>query len=162
MIWLIAILSLYTTVSHCANGILLVLYSGIFILILYSSAEKPKLMPLMDKTETVLNLSHVIFCNLLSGTPPIEFRWWKNGNLLRETKNLKFENKATFSLLKIGHLQRNDSGLYSCDAANRFGRDVTTNKLFILGMSLDSFCLFCSQIRKGFFSSFGSFGIFFI
>ena len=50
-----------------------------------------------------------MFCEVES-TPPVYFKWWKNGNVLNHS--------SSTIILKIN---RNDSGIYQCQAGNDAG-----------------------------------------
>ncbi|OTF78928.1 hypothetical protein BLA29_010339 [Euroglyphus maynei] len=87
------------------------------------------------ESESILNISHVILCNLLQGSQPVYFEWNKNGNIIdNHTTNWKIDSTDNFSMLTIPRLGQYDSAIYKCIARNSFGYDSTATKLRVQGL----------------------------
>lgn len=68
----------------------------------------------MNRSDSVL-----LRCSIDSNPSPYEIIWWKNQTqLLRQTQ---------LTDLRLERVERNDSGLYTCMAFNRFHNNITSN-----------------------------------
>lgn len=99
--------------------------------------KRPKLVDLPIESQSMLNISHVILCNLLQGTQPVHFEWTKNGQIIdpdhTKATNWKIDSTDNFSMLTIPRLDQYDSAIYKCIARNAYGYDSTTTKLRVQG-----------------------------
>lgn len=113
-------------------------------------ASKPKLLPLSgDTVELIENITYPITCVLISGSKPVVFEWFQNGNKLLEKSNLKIDNQAQVSILSLTNVRISDSGKYECRAKNPFGFDSIFTNILIKGLKINFFNYpFCSGVQN--------------
>ena len=89
-----------------------------------------------------------LFCNVLIGSKPLLFQWFKNGNQIPIANNKKessfsssvldgrfqIDTKAVFSQLMLHDLVATDSGNYSCIVSNEHGFDTQWSMLQVKGL----------------------------
>ncbi|GFY66508.1 titin [Trichonephila inaurata madagascariensis] len=83
--------------------------------------EAPVIQPFSLPEKIQIGKSLSLTCAVTSGTPPLDFKWYKNQNLL-STGNIKTLNKIGSSLM-IDPITENSGGNYSCVVSNSKGRD---------------------------------------
>lgn len=72
-------------------------------------------------------------CTAVSGTPPMEFRWFKNGQIIKSGQQYKMRTSSDYSILFIENVDRNTSGNYTCELVSASGTDQYTAVLDIKG-----------------------------
>ena len=97
-------------------------------------ADEPKLVSFQKSIELLENSTYVLTCNLFSGSKPIFFEWYKNGQKFSETNNVHVENTNHYSLLTMINLTAQDSGNYECRAKNVYGTSSTSTQFVIKGL----------------------------
>ncbi|GIY67333.1 titin [Caerostris darwini] len=85
-------------------------------------------MPVIEKFQFKENVKEDDFvsvvCLVKSGTQPITFIWYKNGNQLKMlNKGVSLENSPVISALILNSVTSEDDGNYTCTAKNSFGSD---------------------------------------
>ena len=60
---------------------------------------------------------------MASGSPPLVFRWTKDGQELLSDSRLNIRSDAEYSTVEIRKPQPDDRGNYTCFASNGFGSD---------------------------------------
>lgn len=91
---------------------------------------QPLVAPKMIKEQQKLKIS----CSLFSGSPPIAFDWLKNGEPIQPNERLSVKQTSDdISDLIFRRVQFDDSGSYSCRAANPAGRDQSSVKIQVRG-----------------------------
>lgn len=103
--------------------------------------EKPKLVPLMKSIDLFENNNYGFSCNILSGSAPFVFRWFKDNRPVNENVHRRIEVIDNFSMLTLKNLTENDSGTYRCQVNNAFGSDSSSTILNIKGFVFK--LLFC-------------------
>ncbi|KAH9397795.1 hypothetical protein TYRP_004122 [Tyrophagus putrescentiae] len=103
--------------------------------------QAPKLYQLPSQVELEERLSFTFTCNLISNSAGVRFSWSKDGTELTDDealphKSWRIESSKSFSSLTLTTLQRNDSGVYRCQATDNGGSDSTSTQLVIKGFWL--------------------------
>ncbi|GFU20638.1 down syndrome cell adhesion molecule-like protein 1 [Nephila pilipes] len=62
-------------------------------------------------------------CTIKSGDKPFEFQWMKDGEIVRETSNIRIQSVLDTSLLIIEAVTSESSGNYTCIVKNSYGSD---------------------------------------
>ncbi|GIY67330.1 titin [Caerostris darwini] len=100
-----------------SNGLSEALETTIAILVHETPVIQPFTLP--DKIQIGKSLS--LTCAVMSGKPPLTFKWYKNQKLL-QTENVMSPNKKVSSLT-IDPIIQSSGGNYSCTVSNSDGRD---------------------------------------
>uniref|UniRef100_A0A3B4B3J8 Uncharacterized protein n=1 Tax=Periophthalmus magnuspinnatus TaxID=409849 RepID=A0A3B4B3J8_9GOBI len=61
-----------------------------------------------------------------TGNPPPTYRWFKDGNELKKSKNVRIKNGQKNSRVQISRAKLEDSGNYTCVVENSLGKDNST------------------------------------
>lgn len=72
-------------------------------------------------------------CTIRSGDTPLEFQWLKDGQIIKESENLKIQYLMESSLLMISSVESKSSGNYTCIVKNTFGSDKFSAPLVVTG-----------------------------
>lgn len=110
----------------------------IFLLLITSgSARRPEVTQFSPLYMVEDKESYQITCNLVKGTKPILFEWFKNGRKLTSgsVTGLVIDNKPSSSSLTFQEFSTGSAGNYSCRTQNRDGSDQTFTILQIKGLS---------------------------
>ncbi|XP_013380746.1 inactive tyrosine-protein kinase transmembrane receptor ROR1 [Lingula anatina] len=69
----------------------------------------------------------------ISGSPVPRYTWFKDNVTIQESRHSRLNAKDTFwgSRLRINSVQESDSGVYSCEATNVFGRERASGMLLV-------------------------------
>jgi len=73
-------------------------------------------------------------CKLRGGKashPPPAFSWYKDGNLLKPSRDLTIKSKKKRSKLLLYSLSSSDAGQYSCQASNLVGSSESTSSVLV-------------------------------
>lgn len=89
----------------------------------------------LEKPESVSMLpgSKVHFNVGVSGTPPLNFRWFRNQKELSVSSDIFIIRDHTSSLLRLLVVKPSDSGLYACHINNDVGSASCQASLFVKG-----------------------------
>jgi hypothetical protein len=80
--------------------------------------------------ETTLRSTATLVCALGSGTQPVQFVWYKDG---QEAPLSLITNQPTSSTLVIPVVKSQDRGRYSCTIKSSFGEDTKSADLIVSG-----------------------------
>uniref|UniRef100_T1K1W5 Uncharacterized protein n=1 Tax=Tetranychus urticae TaxID=32264 RepID=T1K1W5_TETUR len=97
------------------------------------SIEGPKVAPFSSTVKPVIGSKTSFFCQSLSGTPPLQIFWIKDGNELRDSTETRIRNLEDSSVLHIDSIKSSHSGNYTCRISNRYGHDSYTAELIVEG-----------------------------
>ena len=98
--------------------------------------SKPKLIEMKHEFDLMEDTNlFPLQCYLQSGSKPVFFEWFKNGQKLFNSSKIKIDNFDSFSTLLLSELHRTDSGVYICGVKNAFGNDSTSTIINIKGFS---------------------------
>lgn len=76
----------------------------------------------------------VVLCAVIDGDAPFTFTWLKNGNKIREGKDLNVRSVDDFtSTLILTNLGPEHNGNYSCRVSNAAGSDEQSDTLNMRG-----------------------------
>ena len=70
-----------------------------------------------------------VTCSILSGEPPFQFEWLKNGIPFEKNERISIVTGEDGSLLTFRQLRIEDAANYTCIAKNREGMDAFTARL---------------------------------
>ena len=78
------------------------------------------------------------FCTANSGSVPLFFTWYKDGQAIPSQSNEIIINSLdeSQSNLKVKKVKANDSGNYTCSVRNAFGEDSHSIKLIVRGLNV--------------------------
>ena len=99
-----------------------------------SAQDSLNLAPFQTKVELLPKETFYLLCNVLHGTKPIKFQWFKNDQQISSSRRIVLETEPTMSMLKIYSVQHSDSANYSCQAQNRDDIQKQTTILMIKGI----------------------------
>ena len=102
--------------------------------------EKPEILKIPSSFTQPKGTSFLIFCNLLKGTKPLKFQWFKDGHEIDNSKSSSvrytIDIKPSFSQFTLNDIDVNDSGNYSCVASNEIAFDSQWTILTVKGLIL--------------------------
>lgn len=128
---------LSTILIVCIGGLPLVL------------AIKPKLLDFSnDNIKLIENITYPLSCILISGSRPLMFEWFQNGNKLVNKSNLKLDNQDQMSTLTFLSVKVTNSGQYECRARNQFGTDSIMTRIFVTGLKYFPNLIICSSFQN--------------
>ncbi|GFY63247.1 titin [Trichonephila inaurata madagascariensis] len=67
-----------------------------------------------------------VICTAISGMPPMEFKWLKNGHPLKTTQKSTIRTYADFSVIFLEDVDQSTSGNYTCELKGPMGSDSYT------------------------------------
>ena len=70
-----------------------------------------------------------VMCSTVSGKPPFQFEWLRNGIPLEKNERVYVVSTEDFSTLTFRHLKIEDGANYTCIARSREGMDAFTARL---------------------------------
>ncbi|PRD23085.1 UNVERIFIED_CONTAM: Dscam2 [Trichonephila clavipes] len=68
-------------------------------------------------------------CTAVSGTPPMNFKWLKDGQTIKPVQKYSIRSGADYSILFIEHVDLTTSGNYTCELTSSVGVDKYTTIL---------------------------------
>ncbi|XP_037543937.1 pro-neuregulin-2, membrane-bound isoform, partial [Nematolebias whitei] len=90
-----------------------------------TTASAPKLKPIKIPTLVDEGSPLTVKCEA-TGNPVPTYRWFKDGNELKKSRNIKIKIARKFSRVQISKAKLEDSGNYTCVVENLLGRDNST------------------------------------
>ncbi|GBM32190.1 hypothetical protein AVEN_136736-1 [Araneus ventricosus] len=115
--------------------------SLMFMIPSLASADAPKITPFHFSGELDTGMRATVVCAVMTGNPPFEFSWFKDGQKLdtHEVSIRKFDDFT--SNLVISKLDSNSNGNYTCKVSNSEGFDQKSAVLSVKGI----FSFICGQ-----------------
>lgn len=106
------------------------------MIFLFSGVEPPVISPFHFPKKIDSRQQRVmVTCNVVTGDPPFEFKWYKDSKDLKDSEQLAVKVLDEFtSKLTIFKLEPESIGNYSCRASNSAGIDEKRDQLVINGM----------------------------
>lgn len=74
--------------------------------------------------------------------PNVNFKWFKDGHPIKEGDKCRIISRFSTSSLELLSPNKDDSGEYTCKAANQYGSDECAASLSVTGKSIACFLLF--------------------
>lgn len=103
-------------------------------------AEPPSIIE-RPESQDVIPGSKVEFNVLISGTPPLTIKWFKNKREVSSGVDCSVMKTDSSSSLKLFFAKPSDSGEYVCEISNDVGSDVCQATLFVKGFQFSHFLL---------------------
>ncbi|XP_075887580.1 neuregulin 2a isoform X5 [Nelusetta ayraudi] len=97
-------------------------------------AAAPRLKP-MKNPMTVEEGQHLTVKCEATGSPLPTYTWFKDGNKLKKSQNVKIKSKPKHSRVQIKGARLEDSGNYTCVVENSLGRDNSTGTVNVQSIS---------------------------
>ncbi|XP_035230451.1 Down syndrome cell adhesion molecule-like protein Dscam2 isoform X2 [Stegodyphus dumicola] len=85
--------------------------------------DAPKVLPFIFPTMVEIKEKASVACILQQGTPPLKFKWLKDGREISKSNNVKIKTMDDISVITIEPVNPKDSGNYTCSVTNSFARD---------------------------------------
>ncbi|KAG8187812.1 hypothetical protein JTE90_001187 [Oedothorax gibbosus] len=104
------------------NGISKIKTNGIVI----SVSDLPKVQKIFFPDQVITGQRTSATCTALSGTPPMEFKWLKNGQPIKTNQQFSIRSSTDYSILFIENVDLSTSANYTCELTNPFGSDRYT------------------------------------
>ncbi|XP_053205984.1 receptor-type tyrosine-protein phosphatase F-like isoform X2 [Panonychus citri] len=97
--------------------------------------ESPKIVPFSSLVKPVIGGKTSFTCQSLSGSPPLQITWFKDGKQLAQDllPSIKLRTNEEVSTLIIDSIKSSHSGNYTCQISNRYGADLYSTELIIEG-----------------------------
>ncbi|KAL2094845.1 hypothetical protein ACEWY4_009564 [Coilia grayii] len=90
----------------------------------------PKLKRMKSPVFVAEGKRHTLKCEA-TGSPTISYKWYKDGNELRKSKEIKIKTGKRNSRVQINNARLEDSGNYTCVAENDFGMENGTSTVHV-------------------------------
>ncbi|CAG2158998.1 unnamed protein product [Oppiella nova] len=109
-------------------------------MIVFFARNAPKLKPFYFDKNAINGQSVRVYCRLLEGSPPLEFRWLKDGHQLKPltsdaSMGVSIESHEDYSSLVIDRVSAISSGVYTCYVSNIYGSDTWSDGFFMDAVS---------------------------
>ncbi|PRD27171.1 UNVERIFIED_CONTAM: Hemicentin-1 [Trichonephila clavipes] len=114
-------------ICEANNGISTIKTNGIIV----SVSDLPKIQKIFFPDQVVTGQRTSATCTAISGTPPMEFKWLKNGLSIKPNQQFTIRTYADYSILFIENVDLSTSGNYTCELSNSAGNDRFTALLEI-------------------------------
>ncbi|KAF8793104.1 Down syndrome cell adhesion molecule-like [Argiope bruennichi] len=88
--------------------------------------DLPKIQKIFFPDQVITGQRTSATCTAISGTPPMEFKWLKNGHSIKPNQQFTIRTYADYSILFIENVDLSTSGNYSCELTNSAGSDRYT------------------------------------
>ncbi|RWS04981.1 titin-like protein [Dinothrombium tinctorium] len=113
-----------------ATSLLKMGFNVVFLLMLNVAfcSHAPKLIPLPSFASIKEGSSFKLLCSVSEGSDPLHFKWSKDGKTLFE---INIETNERDSTLKINEIKQSESGNYTCEVSNSFGKDIQVINLVV-------------------------------
>ncbi|GFS88056.1 down syndrome cell adhesion molecule-like protein Dscam2 [Nephila pilipes] len=89
-------------------------------------SDLPKVQKIFFPDQVVTGQRTSAACTAVSGTPPMEFKWLKNGHSIKQNQQFSIRTSADYSILFIENVDLSTSGNYTCELSNSAGTDLYT------------------------------------
>ncbi|GFQ76423.1 titin [Trichonephila clavata] len=95
---------------------------------------EPKIKSFHFSNELELGMRESVRCNVLSGDPPFEFSWLKDGLALMDARGISVRKTDEYdSILIISKVDADSNGNYTCKVSNSRGFDEKSAMLSVKG-----------------------------
>ncbi|GFU50497.1 titin [Nephila pilipes] len=115
-------------------GFILDMFYAIIILtaswIAVNSNDAPEIHPFHPSAKLKIGDSASFFCSVTRGQVPLSFKWYKNGQLLKNNSK-EIQNNEKFSTLVIDSVTAISAGNYTCVVSNSFGKSSYSTLLVV-------------------------------
>ncbi|GBM46999.1 Titin [Araneus ventricosus] len=91
-----------------------------------TSADMPRIQKIFFPDQVITGQRTSATCTAISGTPPMEFKWLKNGHSIKPNQQFTIRTYSDYSILFIENVDLSTSGNYSCELTNSAGTDRYT------------------------------------
>ncbi|XP_063059813.1 neuregulin 2a isoform X3 [Engraulis encrasicolus] len=98
--------------------------------ILCEDCAAPKLKRMKSPVFVAEGKRHTLKCEA-TGSPTIHYRWYKDGDELTKSKEIKIKHGKRNSRVQINNARLEDSGNYTCVAENDYGRENGTSTVHV-------------------------------
>lgn len=89
--------------------------------------ERPQSMDVLPGSRIQLNV-------LISGTPPLTIKWFKDNKEILSSSDCFVQKDNISSSLELFFVKASDSGDYSCEITNDVGSEACKATLFVKGV----------------------------
>lgn len=105
-----------------------------FILLLLQT--EPPVIIEKPESQQVIPGTRVKFNVLMSGTPPLTIKWYRNRREILSGVDCSIQKDDTSSSLELFFTKPTDTGDYVCEISNDVGTDSCQTTLFVKGFYL--------------------------
>nr|XP_020454476.1 pro-neuregulin-2, membrane-bound isoform-like isoform X2 [Monopterus albus] len=96
-------------------------------------AAAPKLKPMKNPITVNERQKLIVKCEA-TGNPPPSYRWFKDGNELKRSREIKIRKTQKNSKVQINSAKLEDSGNYTCVVENPLGKDNSTGTVNVVNV----------------------------
>lgn len=96
-------------------------------------SDLPRVQKIFFPDQVVTGERTSAHCTAISGTPPMEFKWLKNGITIKPNQQFSIRIHADYSVLFIENVDLTTSANYTCELTNQYGSDRYTALLEVKG-----------------------------
>lgn len=93
----------------------------------------PKIQPFIFPDQVVSGTKTSITCTAISGSPPMDFKWSKNGHTIKMNHKISVRTYTDFSVIFLEEVDQTSSGNYTCELSTSSGIDRYTAVLDVKG-----------------------------
>ncbi|GFY12182.1 titin [Trichonephila clavipes] len=134
-----AVLAVKATEEQLSNAMMIFVWTATvlcLVTILVSAGPgEPKIKSFHFSNELELGMRETVHCNVLSGDTPLEFSWFKDGQILTDGQDISVRKTDDYgSRLVISKVNADSNGNYSCRATNSKGFDEKSAVLSVKGV----------------------------
>ncbi|XP_054719282.1 hemicentin-1-like [Uloborus diversus] len=94
--------------------------------ILITVSELPQIQKIMFPDQVTTGKRTSATCTAISGTPPMEFKWFRNGHQVQQNQQFTIKTSTDYSILFIDNVSLSTSGNYTCELKTPIGTDRFT------------------------------------
>ena len=99
------------------------------------SSEPPKINPFSFPPRKAIGSIVTVTCSISSGSHPLNFLWFKDGQELEPQSDVDIATMKTSSFLEVSKVQESHEGNYTCQVSNSIGSDSFSARLEVEGES---------------------------
>lgn len=96
----------------------------------------PKIQPFAFPEQVISGTKTSVICTAISGSPPMEFKWFKNGHPVKMSHKVNVRTYTDFSVIFLEEVDQASSGNYTCELKTPSGIDTYTSVLDVKGKLL--------------------------